>query len=91
MEKKITILGVYVSSLYAMSHLCIQILVTEKIHKDTAREDLKMNTVTKDQGCLKKQVWYAKFIQPTVNHGPQSYTFFAIIVLFKAVCSFSKY
>lgn len=43
-RKKITILGVYDSSLHAMPHLCTQILITEKIHKDTAREDLKITT-----------------------------------------------
>lgn len=41
---KITILGVYISSLYALFHLCTQILITKKMHKDTAREDLKIVT-----------------------------------------------
>lgn len=41
---KTTILGVYISSLYAMSHLCTQILITKKMHKDSAREDLKIVT-----------------------------------------------
>lgn len=36
----------YVSAVYTQchTHLCIQILITEKVHKDTAREDLKKTT-----------------------------------------------
>lgn len=64
---KITMLGVYISSVYAMSHLCTQILITKKMHKDTTREDLWI--VTKVQGCLENQIWYAKSTHPTANLG----------------------